>query len=215
MGATGAVESANFDDEADLLRSLRARDPNAFAWLLDRYDASLRRAARRYVSSDAVADDVVGETWLGVIKGLDRFEGRSSLKTWIYRILMNIARTRGVRESRSVPFASLGGSGDDEPSVDPDRFSRDGHWLAMPPDWESQPEDRALAAEALGIVRSAIETLPPSQREVITLRDLEGWSAEDVCNALDLSETNQRVLLHRARAKVRRAVEARLGKEGS
>lgn len=212
MAATGARGGANFEDEKVLLMSLRAGDQDAFAWLLDRFDGPLRRAARRYVSSDAVADEVVGDTWLGVIKGLDRFEGRSTLKTWIYRILMNIARTRGVRESRSVPFAAVGGEGD-EPSVDPDRFSRDGQWVSMPPDWESQPEDRALAREALDVVRTAIESLPSSQREVINLRDLEGWSSEDVCNALDLSETNQRVLLHRARAKVRRAVEARLGRE--
>jgi RNA polymerase sigma-70 factor (ECF subfamily) len=158
---------------------------------------------------------VVQETWLAVLKAIDGFEQRSSLKTWLYRILMNIARTRGVRESRSIPFSSAAGALDEgaEPTFAADRFRPPGdpewpgHWAAFPPDWEHQPESRLLASETMVLVAGAIERLPPAQREVLTLRDVDGWSSREVCNALGLTETNQRVLLHRGRAKVRSALE--------
>jgi RNA polymerase sigma-70 factor (ECF subfamily) len=190
-------------EELRLLEGLRAGDEAAFAALVDRYGASMLRLARNFVGNRAVAEEVVQEAWLGVLRGVDRFEGRSSLKTWIFRILTNIATTRAQRERRSVPISEL--ADPDEPSVDPSRFDPAfGHWAAPP---ERLPEGRLLARELRGIVAAAIESLPPAQRTVISLRDIEGWSSEEVCNALDLSETNQRVLLHRARTKVRRAIE--------
>jgi RNA polymerase sigma-70 factor (ECF subfamily) len=166
------------------------------------YQAALVRVAQIYVSSRAVAEEVVQETWLAVLNGIDRFEGRSSLKTWIFRIVANRAKTRGQREARSRPFSAL----ESEASVDPGRFV-EGQWSAPPESW---PEERLLGAETLRVIGDAIEALPPSQRAVITLRDVQGWSAEEVRNALELSETNERVLLHRARAKVRAALEAYL-----
>ena len=191
-------------DDARIVKALRARDERAFAELMVMYNASLLRVALMYVSSRAVAEDVVQDTWIGVLNGIDRFEGRSSLKTWIFRILTNIAKTRGQREGRAVPFSSLERPGDDrEPAVDPDRFLAGG-WAAGPEPW---PEERLLAAETRRVVDLAIEQLPPAQRAVISLRDIEGWSAEETRNALELSETNQRVLLHRARSKVRQALE--------
>ncbi len=168
------------------------------------------RIAMLYVSSRAVAEEVVQETWLAVFTGLERFEERSSLKTWLFRILTNKAKTRGQREGRTIPFSSLASDGDeDEPAVDVDRFLGPGHryedhWAAPP---RSVPEERLLAAEARERIDAAIAALPPNQRAVITLRDVEGCSAEEACSVLGVSETNQRVLLHRARSKVRAALE--------
>lgn len=206
----------DYSDDRALVDALRAGDDSAFVWLLDTYQAPLHRTARRYVATDAHADEVVQETWMAVLRGIDAFEGRSTLKTWLYRVLMNIARTRGVKESRSIPFSATGAAFDDgaEPTFDPDRFrppddpSWPGHWAAFPLDWEHQPESRLLARETLAIVGAAIERLPAAQREVVTLRDVDGWSSVEVCNALGLTETNQRVLLHRGRAKIRRALES-------
>ncbi len=208
-----------FADDGALAAALRRGDEAAFGWLVDRYDGSLRRLARTYVPTPSVADEVVQETWLAVVKGIDRFEGRSSVSTWIYRILANIARTRGVREQRSIPFSSAAGALDegDGPAVDHSRFRAvrgRGQWSAPPVPWDEVPEERAGARETLALVESAIETLPPAQREVITLRDIEGWTSEEVCHALDLSEANQRVLLHRARSKVRGALEQHAEKVG-
>jgi RNA polymerase sigma-70 factor (ECF subfamily) len=188
------------DDEL-LLRRLRAGDEAAFMELVDRYGPVMLRVAMMYVRSRAVAEDVVGEAWLGVLKGLDRFEGRSSLKTWILRITANLARTRGVREARSLPLSALEDEGG--PSVDPARFAG-GAWAAPPDDW---PEERLLAEETLAQVRAAIDRLPPRQREVIVLRDVEGLEPDEVSAALDISDGNQRVLLHRARSKVRADLE--------
>jgi RNA polymerase sigma-70 factor (ECF subfamily) len=196
--------------EQRLVEALRAGDQAAFEQLIRMYHASLLRVARIYVSSRSVAEEVVQETWLGVLNGIGRFEGRSSLKTWIFRILTNTAKTRGVRESRSIPFSAL-----DDPAlagsvVDPTRFLPPddpvdpGGW-AVPP--APLPEQALLARETLGVIEAAIEALPPAQRAVITLRDVEGWSSEEVRNTLEVSETNQRVLLHRARSKVRSALE--------
>jgi RNA polymerase sigma-70 factor (ECF subfamily) len=216
VGAQGGP----FTDDALLVAALRRGDEAAFGWLVDRYDGSLRRLARTYVATPSVADDVVADTWLAVIKGIDGFEGRASVSTWLYRILANIARTRGVREHRTIPFSSAARALDEGagPAVDPDRFTGSGpgrgagdpgygRWAAPPTPWDDEPEARLESRETLAAVRRAIEALPPAQREVITLRDLEGWTSTEVRNALDLSETNQRVLLHRARAKVRRALE--------
>jgi RNA polymerase sigma-70 factor, ECF subfamily len=196
-------------EDAQLVEGLRAGDEAAFATLIRMYGAGMLRVARMYVSSRAVAEEVVQEAWLAVLKGIDRFEGRSSLKTWIFRIVANIAKTRGVREARSAPFSSLAES---EDTVSPERFLGadtrfPGHWAVPPASWAGVPEDRLLATETMAVIRRAIERLPPSQRAVLELRDIDGLSADEVCNALDLTETNGRVLLHRARAKVRAALE--------
>jgi RNA polymerase sigma-70 factor (ECF subfamily) len=206
----------DFHDDAVLVDALRTRDEAAFGWILDRYSPELRRAARMYVATDAHADDVVQETWLAVIKGIDRFEGRSSVKTWIHRILMNIARTRGVRESRALPFASAPGALAEgaDPTFPTERFRPPGdpewpgHWVSFPFDWEHQPEHRLLAGETLALVGAALQDLPAGQREVLTLRDVNGWSSAEVCDALGVSEANQRVLLHRGRARIRSALES-------
>jgi RNA polymerase sigma-70 factor (ECF subfamily) len=204
------MPSASDAADAELVERARAGDEEAFATLVRRYSPALMRLARMYVATAAVAEDVVQETWLGVLKGLERFEGRASFRTWLFRILVNRAKTRGVREHRSIPFASLSGAGEedrDEPSVDPARFVEEGAWASPPRRWEDQPEAALESAEARRIVQEAIDLLPERQRIVITLRDLEGLSSDEVRNALDLSETNQRVLLHRARTKVRQALE--------
>ena len=197
------MEQARSPDEARLVEGLRAGEEAAFAELMRLYGGAMLRLAQMYVSSQAVAEDVVQEAWLGVLKGIGRFEGRSSLKTWLFRIVANIAKTRGVREARSIPFSALGD--DDGEAVDPDRFLGPG--TRFPGHWAVPPEGRLLADEALDVIAGAIDRLPPAQRTVITLRDVQGLSAEEVRNALDLTETNQRVLLHRARAKVRAALE--------
>jgi RNA polymerase sigma-70 factor (ECF subfamily) len=197
--------------DAKLVERLRAGDEAAFMELIRELNPSLLRVARMFVPTSALAEDVVQETWLAVLNGIDRFEGRSSLKTWIFRILTNTAKTRGERERRSVPFATLDlEEGGFEPAVERSRFTGTGHWAVLPRAW---PEDRLLANETRSMIERAIERLPPSQRTVITLRDVEGWTADEVRNALELSETNQRVLLHRARAKVRSALEQYLSEE--
>ena len=206
-------------EEVQLLAALRRGEESAFTSLVDRHHNSLLRLAQMYVQSRAVAEEVVQETWLGVLQGLERFEGRSSLKTWIFRILMNRARTRGERESRSIPFSALAGPDSDpaEAAVEVERFLERGHsdwrpdwdhhWASPPKSWGENPEERLLAKETRAHLQRAIEALPATQREVITLRDVEGWTSEEVCNVLGVSETNQRVLLHRARSRVRRALE--------
>jgi RNA polymerase sigma-70 factor, ECF subfamily len=198
-------------EDARLVEGLRAGDEAAFAALMRMHGASMLRVAQMYVSTRAVAEEVVQEAWLGVLKGIDRFEGRSSLKTWLFRILVNTAKTRGIREARSLPFSALA---DDvgEGAVPVDRFLGagerfPGHWAVPPASWAGIPEERLLSAETMDVVRRTIGLLPPAQKTVLTLRDVEGFSAEEVCNALDLTETNGRVLLHRARAKVRAALE--------
>ena len=206
----------DFSDDEVLVRQLRRGDETAFSWLVGRYDRALRRLALDFVSTPAVADEVVGDTWLAVIEGIDRFEGRSSLKTWIYRILMNKAKTRGIREKRTVPFSSVGAGhdgGGDGPAFAPDRFRPPddpdwpGHWASPPSAWQEQPVERLEAAETLAQVRAAIDALPATQRTVITLRDLRGFTSGEVSELLSVSPGNQRVLLHRARAAVRRHLE--------
>jgi RNA polymerase sigma-70 factor (ECF subfamily) len=196
-------------DELALIDGLRARDETAFAALVGRYGGAMLRVAQLYVRSRAIAEEVVQDAWIGVLNGSARFEGRSSLKTWIFRIVANRAKTRALKEGRSVPFSELGLG---EPAVDPARFQgpedrHPGHWATFPSSWSDVPEQRLLAAETLALVEKAISELPPAQAVVITMRDVEGFDAAEVCDVLELSESNQRVLLHRARSKVRRALE--------
>ena len=198
--------------DAQLVAALQAGDEEAFRELVRGWHAPLLRVAQIFVPSRAVAEEVVQETWVRVLGALDRFEGRSSLKTWVFRILVNTAKTRAQREGRTIPFSALqDASRVPEAAVDAERFLPDdhdrypGHWSSPPRD---VPEERLLAAETRAVVAAAIDALPGSQRAVISLRDVEGWSAEEVRNALDLSEVNQRVLLHRARARVRQELES-------
>ena len=199
-------------EERRLVDALRAGDERAFTKLVQEYGPAMLRVARMFVSSRAVAEEVVQEAWLGVLKGLGRFEGRSSLKTWIFRILTNTAKTRAVREGRSIPFSALASDDGESGGVEPDRFLGDdtrfpGHWALPPQRWDAAPEGRLLADETLELIEREIAKLPPNQAIVVTMRDVEGFDAEDVRNVLDISETNQRVLLHRARSKLRRALE--------
>ena len=200
-------------DEAQLVARLRDGDEAAFVGLVERHGGSLRRLARLY-PTEAVADEVVQETWIAVLHGLDGFEGRASLRTWIVRILVNIARHRAERERRQVPFSAFGDpAAEPEASVDPDRFQRAGDrfpggWVSFPERWDEQPEARYLSSEGVAVARRAIAALPPAQREVVTLRDVEGWPSDEVAAALGISPGNQRVLLHRGRSRVRAALEA-------
>jgi len=206
-----AVVFAAVDDEVALVERLRAGDEDAFAELVRLYQPRLQRLARVTVGSAAVAEEVVQDTWMAAIRGLDRFEQRATIKTWLFRILTNQAKSRGMRERRTVPFASLAGADGEEPSVAPDRFQRDGdtwpgHWAIPPRPWQD-PERRLASLEAREHLRAAIAALPPTQQAVLTLRDVEGLESEEVCGLLDLSAGNQRVILHRARARVRADLE--------
>jgi RNA polymerase sigma-70 factor (ECF subfamily) len=209
----GETHAPTDREDSALVAALRAGDEAAFRLLVDRYGGQMLRVARFYVPSTAVAEEVVQETWLALLEGLDRFEGRSSLKTWIFRVLANRARTRGVRERRSLPFSAA--EGDDGPTVEPSRFEGPsarwaGHWSTVPDRFSDLPEVRLLADETLAVARRAIDALPARQRTVIGLRDLGGWDADEVSELLEITPGNQRVLLHRARAAVRRALEEHL-----
>jgi RNA polymerase sigma-70 factor (ECF subfamily) len=200
-------------EESGLLERLRAGDERAFEALVESHHGTMIAVARNYVKTRAVAEEVAQEAWLGVVKGLDRFEGRSSLRTWILRILVNTAMGRGGREARTVPFSSLGD--EQEPAIEADRFRPPGaafagHWNAYPADWSSHPEEALLGRETLDVAKREIEQLPDAQRAVITMRDVAGCNSEEVCDVLDVSAVNQRVLLHRARSKVRAALERHL-----
>jgi RNA polymerase sigma-70 factor (ECF subfamily) len=201
-------------DEHELVARLRAGDEAAFAELVDRYDRPLRRLALSFVKTPSAADDVVQETWEGVIKGIDRFEERSSLKTWIFRILVNRARTRGVKDSRMLPFSSLGDE-DVGPSVSPARFDERGMWRSRPAELASDPDHRLLAGELRDQLSAAIDALPARQRAVITLRDVVGLPADDVASLLEISDGNQRLLLHRARTRVRAALADYVAEEAT
>ena len=197
-------------EDALLVSALRAGDEGAFATLVDQHYGVMMRVAREFVATKEAAEDVVQETFLGVINGINRFEGRSSLRTWMYRILVNRARTRGERESRTRPFSAVAATGDDEPSVDPDRFFTDGRWAgywSSPPSAEHLPEAGILAAELGDRLSAVIAELPPAQRTVLELRDVQGLTSTEVCELLDISEANQRVLLHRGRSRARAALE--------
>ena len=200
--------------EADLVARLRGGDEDAFDELIGRYHGTMLAVARSYVRTTAVAEEVVQEAWLGVIKGLDRFEARASLKTWILRILVNTAMARGGREARSTPFSSLGEE-ERQAAVDPDRFRAAdtafaGHWNAYPGDWNQVPEEVLLGRETLDVAKRAIGELTEPQRSVITMRDVAGLPSDEVCEALDLTPEYQRVLLHRARSRVRAELERHL-----
>jgi RNA polymerase sigma-70 factor (ECF subfamily) len=203
-----------------LVEALRRGDEEVFVRLVREHGALMRRVASFYVSDRAVVDEVVQETWLGVVTGIHRFEGRSTFRTWLFRVLTNVARNRAVRESRSMPFSSLAAEevAGEEPSVDADRFlGADhrwaGHWASTPRRFDELPDARLESTETLHLVRAAIERLPEAQRAVITMRDMVGFEPEEVCESLGISDGNQRVLLHRARTAVRKALETHL--EGS
>jgi RNA polymerase sigma-70 factor, ECF subfamily len=204
-------------DDDELLAALCRGDAAAFALLVDRHSPAMIRVALAYVPSRAAAEEAVQETWIAVMRGVARFERRSSLKTWIFRVLTNIAMRSGARERRSLPFSALAEAEDSgEPSVDPDRFlpaDHDlfpGHWAIAPARWPT-PEEGLLAGETREVIAAAVAGLPEAQRTVIALRDIEGWSSDEVCEALEISAGNQRILLHRARSRVRNAIEAYYG----
>lgn len=207
-------------DEQELLQALRAGDESAFSTLVAQHYSTMIRVAAAYVKDRPAAEEVVQETWLGVLRGLDRYEARSSLKTWIFGILANQARSRAQKERRLIPFSALSEPAEAaETAVGPERFLPADHprwprwWAEYPRNWDEVPEDRLLARETRAVVDRAIENLPANQRSVITLRDIEGLTAEETCSVLELSETNQRVLLHRARSRVRRELERYLTQE--
>jgi RNA polymerase sigma-70 factor (ECF subfamily) len=207
-----AMASLPTDD--DLVPRLRAGDGAAFRELVSCYHPVMVRVAETFVPSRAVAEEVAQDTWIAVMRGLGGFEGRSSLKTWMFRILANQARTRGERERRTVPASSLGSELDDEPSVPPERFAGPpgrGMWAQPPERWSDQPEQRVMSSATFAIVGQTVDLLPENQRRVLVLRDIEGWTSQEVRELLDLSEVNQRVLLHRARSRVRAALEAQMG----
>ena len=191
------------ETDGELLARLRAGDEEAFVTLVGRYNGSLLRLARSYVPTDAVAEEAVQDTWLGVLRGIDGFEGRSSFKTWLFRILVNRARTAGVREPRTLSL------GDSEPAVDPKRFAADGSW-AQPLEAWADTDDRLVAATWSKCLSDALGELPPRQREIVILRDVEGLPSNDVCEVLAISEGNQRVLLHRGRSRLRSMLESEL-----
>ncbi len=197
---------ANFTEITDeaLVARVLAHDADAFTALVNRYQSSLFRLARHFVREDAVAEDVVQDTWVGLLRGIERFEGRSAFRTWLFRILANRARTRAVREARYVPLAE-----DDGPEAG-EAFDETGAWRTPPREWRITPERALLSAEVRELVTAAIAALPASQRAVVELRDVQGLEAAEVCNILGLTETNQRVLLHRGRRRVRTALAARL-----
>jgi len=206
-------------EDATIINGLQAGDEAMFDTIVDRYSGSLLRLALAYVPSPAVAEEVVQETWLGVFEGIGRFEGRSSFQTWLFRLLTNRAKTRGTRERRYEPMG-LGTAGDPDegPSLEDTLFvahgDRKGHWLTPPQSWEPDTPERALLSkECREAIKKAIDGLPATQRQVMLLRDVEGVSCEDVCNILEISKMNQRVLLHCARLKVRTVLDAYLSSE--
>ena len=211
----GAAPTPPADPDADLVAGLKRRDESAFVTLVKRYQRTLLRLALVYCRTLAVAEEIVQDTWLGVIRGIDRFEQRASFKTWLFQILVNRARTRAAQEGRALSFSSFSDEAEQaaDPAVPAERFrGADDKWAdnwAVPPrSWGESSDAGVLAGETLDLIKQAIATLSPAQQQVITLRDVEGWPAEDVCNALQLSETNQRVLLHRARSRVRALLES-------
>jgi RNA polymerase sigma-70 factor (ECF subfamily) len=192
------------ESDAELIRRLRVGDEQAFVALVERYNGSMLRMAASFVPNRAVAEEVVQDTWLAVLRGIAGFEGRSSLRTWVFTILVNRARSTGTREQRSIPVADTG------PVIDSSRFGLDGSWLSPPEHWIEEAEDRLAAGKLADLLRSAMDDLPARQREVVVLRDMEGMSSEEVCEVLAISEGNQRVLLHRGRSKLRQVLETTL-----
>jgi RNA polymerase sigma-70 factor (ECF subfamily) len=200
-------------DDSDLLAALRTGDEAAFTVLVERYHMVMVRLARTYVRDTGLAEEVAQDAWLSILRGLDGFEARSSLKTWIFRIVINRALARASREQRVIPFSDAGNSPTEDAgaAVEPGRFRGPedpwhGGWVSFPPSWGPSPEQRLLSGEVRQFIHEAIHQLPPGQREVVMLRDVQGWDAAEVCHTLELSEVNQRVLLHRGRSKLRRAL---------
>jgi len=208
-GAPGGVVALLSAADRELVDRLRAGDERTFLGLVEKNHRAMVRAAMGYVASEAIAEEVVQEAWVGILQGLDKFEGRCPLRAWMFRILVNCAKMRGGREARSVPFSALereDGEGDRRPVEGfrpPDDPRWPGHWAQAPERWT---DERLADAQALARIRTEIEKLPPNQRQVITLRDIEDWESVEVCEALGISEANQRVLLHRARTRVRQAL---------
>jgi RNA polymerase sigma-70 factor, ECF subfamily len=205
-------KTGTYDKDECLLGALRSGDEASFLALVEKYQGSMLRVGGIYLKDPAMVEEVVQDTWLDFLEGLERFEGRSSLKTWLFTILTNNAKTRGKRESRSLAFSQLEGVEMDEPVVDPERFLPPGqpwagHWAIKPQPWGRSIEEDVLSRELLRRIEAAIQSLSAVQRAVISLRDVEGWPSDEVCNVLGVSETNQRVLLHRARSRVRQALE--------
>jgi len=196
------------ETDVELLTRLRSGDEAAFVTLVSRYNGSMLRLARAYVPSAAVAEEAVQDTWMGVVRGVDRFEGRSSFKTWLFRILVNRARSAGTREHRNLPLTG------DDPAVDPSRFDAGGAWARPLDAWETDADDRLVAESWSGRLRYALGELPPRQREIVILRDVEGLDSGDVCDVLGISEGNQRVLLHRGRSRLRSALESEFESRG-
>jgi RNA polymerase sigma-70 factor (ECF subfamily) len=198
-------------DDVELIRRIRAGDRSAFTGLVRRHGGALLRLARFFVHNEALAEEIVQDTWVAVLDGLDGFEGRAAFKTWLYRILANRARTRATREGRTVPFSALAAVDDDASALDPERLDEGGAWRDPPVGWTDEtPERLALAAETRAVMEAAIAALPPGQRAVLVLRDEDGLETKEICNLLGLTVTNQRVLLHRARTRVRQAIEAHM-----
>jgi RNA polymerase sigma-70 factor, ECF subfamily len=194
------------DEDGELVARLRAGDEQAFVQLVSRHHASMLRLAGSFVSSAAVAEEVVQDTWLGVLRGIDGFAERSSFKTWLLRILVNRARSTGVHERRSVAVGDAG------PVVDRARFDSSGAWMSPPEHWVEDSEQRMLAQALTGHIHETLGQLPPRQREVVMLRDIDELSSREVCEVLEISEANQRVLLHRGRSHLRQALEAEMGR---
>jgi RNA polymerase sigma-70 factor, ECF subfamily len=209
--ASGWSRARPDDRDGPLLQALRRGDESAFSRLVDLHHASMVRVARVYVSTVAAAEEVAQEAWLGVLQGVERFEGRCTVKAWIFAILANCAKSRGARDKRTVPLSSLAHDDDGGPSVEPDRFLDEGH-PRWPGHWSQPPEpwnaDELVSRETLGMIASAMENLPPMQRAVMTMRDVEDLGSDETCQLLGISEANQRVLLHRARSKVRKSLES-------
>ena len=199
------------DTDAELLGRLRAGDERAFVTLVRRHQAAMLRLATSFVPNAAVAEEVVQDTWIGVLRGIGGFEGRSSFRTWLFRILVNRARTAGARERRTIAVGDTGAVSDTGAAVAAWRFGADGSWLSPPERWIEEVEDRLEAGKLAGLIKTAIEELPDRQRQVVTLRDVEGLTSTEVCGALDISESNQRVLLHRGRSRLRQAIETGFG----
>jgi RNA polymerase sigma-70 factor, ECF subfamily len=194
------------DDDSELVARLQAGDEEAFVTLVDRFHAPMLRLAANYVPNRAVAEEVVQDTWIGVVRGIERFEGRSSLKTWLFRILVNRARTTGVRERREPPVDPS-----HEPAVSPERFAASGAWARPPAPWADAADERIAARQTVRHLAKHLSELPDGQRHVVLMRDLEGLSASEVCDVLGISEGNQRVLLHRGRSRIRTMLEHELG----
>jgi RNA polymerase sigma-70 factor (ECF subfamily) len=198
-------EAATSDPDGELVARLRAGEEQAFVQLVSRHHAAMLRLASSFVSSNAVAEEVVQDTWLGVLRGIDGFAGRSSFKTWLLRILVNRARSTGVRERRTIAVGDAG------PAVDASRFDSSGAWMSPPQHWIEDSDDRMVAEGASAQIATALCELPERQRQVVTLRDVEGLSGQEVCAVLEITDANQRVLLHRGRSHLRQALEDELG----